>query len=1221
MGSVPETVWISHNGEDSVNCLKSHSTVQCRTLLYILQHSSGRVTTVYVEGSSTPYTECYKPGVDASVNISNHGLFIEGIPDVHGNLPVFDCSNTSSLFGFVSLWGHDIDTTIELKFTKLTLSNLVLTLTGPNTRVNFTDVTFSNGLVLSSSSNCEYLSSSFQDVEFVTTSAFRPRVVFFHPVQNVIGKYIESELTSSGAYLYCKKQKLTISNSSLNSSLIAAIGYISLQFDVLNVTNTGVSNHGSNILVVLGNPTLVSDSGRNRVNINKLSSSRTLHDDVNHEFSVVRIISPYYEAGDDNILIQNCRFEQGSRAIHVAVKQLREITITKSYFINNTAHGVGGSVRIFFASSWGGVVKFSNSVFRGNKAKISNTGDTSFSAGGAIFVNSDIAKCGDVTQPNVEIKNSTFQDNFAQAFGGSLYVGNGIFLKISDTEMQYNYSEHSWNGDLITAICRVAFWGVHMNVWSTNGETSIVEFVPIFETAFIQPKSLYINCPTGHYLDLRYLLLADVTLGGAFATFQSYCKSCSEKEYTPEFGKAHIAHDINSPFQAGKHLQANNVSCLPCPYGADCNVGLLRSRPQFWGYEYKGEYYFQRCPDGYCCNGGDIACKTFATCAEHRVGKLCGKCQSGYSESVLSTDCVEDRVCDDHWVWPVAIVGALFYIIYYMYKSEMVHLAVFLFESMLSVCEKTKPDTNATNDGKEFNNRTNVLNIHKEASPALSVKSEAGAASTPIPRHQSNIIPPLVPVKLNNLKLNNVDVVTKATQVDVSHLKSEVQWTSLLTKLSHLDPDQREKLADREETEGVDRGYLGIITYFAQASSLMQVHVEFANISYTSILDKMQEYTVKYLDFDVYQVELRICPFAGINALFKALIKTLFVLTIYSLWLIFFIITNLVLICSSEGSKRKAFVNRFRLKLIEGLVEVIKYTFSSLAGSNFSLLTCVFLGDDFVWKLDGTITCFQQWQGLAALFLLFYTIPFSFSLALGSKFLKEGKISSTHFLLSCIMPLPACGLWLCLYLCKWRRNRQAGPVPKRKKRRAFESQEKLSDTAMVILDVLQGPYRSNDETIISVPNVFHLNNPDRLQEENDSRIFKLSSAMYWEGVMVFRRLVLNALMLVNNDIIRLTVMSVICLIISLHHTYIKPFKLNRSNRAETLSLSFLLILCTMNAIKASFSESGTIPQGPNESLLLFFQQAGTIFLFVLISFILLTELFCFMQARYKKRKK
>ena len=290
-----------------------------------------------------------------------------------------------------------------------------------------------------------------------------------------------------------------------------------------------------------------------------------------------------------------------------------------------------------------------------------------------------------------------------------------------------------------------------------------------------------------------------------------------------------------------------------------------------------------------------------------------------------------------------------------------------------------------------------------------------------------------------------------------------MQWKPVLTKISHLDPNDRNRL-NQENTEGVDRGYLGIVTYFAQASALMRIHVEFAKVTTKSVLDTIEECTVKYLDFDVYQVELTVCPFSGINSLFKVLIKTLFVLSIYSLWVILFSITYSIYLCSKPDTRAKILAKKFHLKLVEGLVEVTKYTFSSLAGSNFALLTCVYIGTNYVWKLDGTVTCFQDWQDIAGL-LLFYMIPLSFSLALGTKLLKEGKISSVHFIFSCIMPLPFCMLWLSLYLFKWRKIKQ---LPKGN----ISKPKQISETAQVILDVLQGPYRNDKETIISVPSFF-----------------------------------------------------------------------------------------------------------------------------------------------------
>ena len=182
------------------------------------------------------------------------------------------------------------------------------------------------------------------------------------------------------------------------------------------------------------------------------------------------------------------------------------------------ALGEGGAIRFEFESNWAGTIEIFNSTFERNKATFRRTikNKNSFSAGGAIFITTKIYRCSDVISPNVKISKSRFHNNVARAFGGSLYSGIGVYVSISDTDMIYNASEFSWNGDLISAVCRVEFNGVNIIVDSTNGETSDIDFIPAVEKAFIQPKELYIQCPVGHFLDLRYLLAGGSLPGAVF---------------------------------------------------------------------------------------------------------------------------------------------------------------------------------------------------------------------------------------------------------------------------------------------------------------------------------------------------------------------------------------------------------------------------------------------------------------------------------------------------------------------------------------------------------------------------------------------------------------------------------------------------------------------------------------------------------------------------------
>ena len=119
------------------------------------------------------------------------------------------------------------------------------------------------------------------------------------------------------------------------------------------------------------------------------------------------------------------------------------------------------------------------------------------------------------------------------------------------------------------------------------------------------------------------------------------------------------------------HYIETKSPCHPCPFGGDCSQGQVKARPNYWGYTYKKFTYFQSCPLGYCCNDIDIPCDAHNTCAPHRQGQICGECEPGYTESLMSRTCIPDEKCKDWWIWPAAVFLALSYLIWYMYKGDV----------------------------------------------------------------------------------------------------------------------------------------------------------------------------------------------------------------------------------------------------------------------------------------------------------------------------------------------------------------------------------------------------------------------------------------------------------------------------------------------------------------------------------------------------------------------
>ncbi len=97
-------------------------------------------------------------------------------------------------------------------------------------------------------------------------------------------------------------------------------------------------------------------------------------------------------------------------------------------------------------------------------------------------------------------------------------------------------------------------------------------------------------------------------------------------------------------------------TCVECPHGGNCS-GSVVSLPNFWGHmTAANQLEFHRCPVGYCCN--QPPCKGIDQCASHREGTLCGRCRKGFSESLLSQECIPDKICQDTWVIPLFISWA-----------------------------------------------------------------------------------------------------------------------------------------------------------------------------------------------------------------------------------------------------------------------------------------------------------------------------------------------------------------------------------------------------------------------------------------------------------------------------------------------------------------------------------------------------------------------------------
>ena len=837
----------------------------------------------------------------------------------------------------------------------------------------------------------------------------------------------------------------------------------------------------------------------------------------------------------------------GALCINMNMRQKKEviIDITEVRFINNTSQGNGGGMSLTLPASVTSLT-ITDSFFENNQAARINQGGAIY-----LYLNLYALENEEILPPNILVHNSNFTENLAGQ-GGSIYQASSAPIEGTLTINKSNIiccreqrnKKYAQNGTLIIASLSTTLANIFIQEYP-NHENSICAVAGVVLDHDGDPHSLEnitLNCENSR----PFFVAKTITIENNDTQFENssvldpkvapldslmlFCTQCTFLPYTSGNGSIKISNST-----AGDRMVPNDVCaandhkhtkcgiyghyietkspCHPCPFGGDCTQGQVKARPNYWGYKYKKFTYFQSCPLGYCCNDIDIPCDAHNTCAPHRQGQMCGECEPGYTESLMSRTCIPDDKCKDWWIWPAAVFLAMSYLIWYMYKGDLLPGFEFL---MLKVYSYRSAKSNV---------------IH--------VKSKENLKHDPYD--------PSIPLEMKALK------------------------------------DRR-----------IDKGYFDIIVYFVNIISLLKVKVEFQTSHVgEGFLYNLEKYFTRYLDVDMQQVaNVTVCPFAGVNAVTKTLARPIFVVMIISVWFVLYSITSLLMsVYRVRKHKFSEKIKVFKLKLIEGYVETMKYSYSGLAGVTFIYLTCVSIADHHYWKYNAEIQCFSNFQLAVIAFAVVYTVPFSITTILGEKLLARQKIGCVQFMVGCFFPLPYLIYWTFSFvffknsfgqrsislksLAKSTRNLMLGHIPEGK----VQAEKNVSETAQVILDTYQGPYK----------------------DENSA----------WEGVIELRKLLFNTYYLVNNNIYRLTLCTFTAVIVLVHHNLVKPFKNENSNRTETLSLSLLCMACVTNSIKTVFTESGILVQSntPTEQLLYLLNRLDRIMIVILLGYIIITELY------------
>ena len=269
--------------------------------------------------------------------------------------------------------------------------------------------------------------------------------------------------------------------------------------------------------------------------------------------------------------------------------------------------------------------------------------------------------------------NCFFQDNFASAVGGAIYAEERS-TSVSIQDCCFRQCKSELIRDLQT-FSKSSF--IHtesdgplgiknstLNATRNAVGNSLVKIAKGGLVDFEDDNSTHLYCPKGSQMQLVNFSNT-ITTGTKNASctinvigLDYSCMPCAGGLYSLQRGQVH-----------GTHLMPG-FKCLICPFGANCSDNIVAKR-NFWGFE---ESYlapalkFTICPPGYCGTNKQTNSVGYNSCQGNRSGVLCGRCKSGYTETLYSTLCRPISKCSDYWFWPVATLYVLIMALYLTFK-------------------------------------------------------------------------------------------------------------------------------------------------------------------------------------------------------------------------------------------------------------------------------------------------------------------------------------------------------------------------------------------------------------------------------------------------------------------------------------------------------------------------------------------------------------------------